>query len=77
MDETAPGFYGHSQEGLSENAPPTGVADVDAEGVGMELGGANLVAQPHKVCSLSFMVSIVHWALSEGGEGGTSSSLPI
>ena len=49
MDETAPGFFCPSQE--DEGADPLSQTAVPMEtgGEGVELGGANLIAQPHKV----------------------------
>jgi hypothetical protein len=44
MDDTPPDFT--PQEFLNDNVPPP----VANGAVGVELGGANLVVQPHKVC---------------------------
>lgn len=49
MDETAPGF---SQGFMNETALPSG--DVTAGGV--ELVGANLVVQPHKVQYVQYLI---------------------
>lgn len=59
MDETAPGFYGTSQEPFNEDtAPPL---SADGEGVanmdGVELVGDNLVSQPRKVCMFVCMAA--------------------